>query len=129
LKYKLSPRFIEFIQEHVKAGKHLFTDCTSGLIIAPTGVLDGRPATTNHGALGIARQLFPKVNWVEKQWVEDGNIWIAGGACAGMDMMAHWVIENYGMDLAKLAFVGLDYEPRDIEGNRVLPQQHDVKSA
>jgi len=127
--YQLSPRFIRFIQEHVNAGKHLFTNCTGGLIIAPTGVLDGREATTNHGVLVVAKQLFPKVKWVEKQWVEDGKIWTASGACAGMDMMAHWVVENYGMGLAKLAFYALDYEPRDIEGNRVLPQQHGVKSA
>jgi transcriptional regulator GlxA family with amidase domain len=122
--YTLSPRFAEFIKEHVKAGKQLFTDCTGGLAIASSGVLDGREATTNHAVLEIAKKVAPKVKWVEKQWVEDGNVWTAGGACAGMDMMAHWLIKNYGMELAKFSFYGLDYEPRDIEGNRVLPQQH-----
>jgi len=124
--YKLSERFAEFLRAHVKAGKLLFTDCTGALAIASSGVLDGRTATTNHGALEVAKKMAPKVNWVQKQWVEDGNVWTAGGACAGMDMMAHWVIENLGVELAKLVFYGLDYEPRDVEGNRVLPQQHGV---
>jgi transcriptional regulator GlxA family with amidase domain len=127
--FQLSPRFAEFLRAHVKAGKGLFTNCTGALAIAPSGVLDGKNATTNHGALPIAKQLSPNVKWLEKQWVEDGNIWTAGGACAGMDMIAHWVIKNYGLDLAKLAFYALDYEPRDIDGNRVLPQQHGIASA
>jgi transcriptional regulator GlxA family with amidase domain len=117
---KLSPRFAEFLRVHVKAGKGLFTTCTGALAIAPSGVLDGKTATTNHGVLQLAKQLSPNVNWVQKRWVEDGNIWTAGGACAGMDMMAHWVIKNYGMELAKMSFFGLDYEPRDIDGRRVI---------
>jgi transcriptional regulator GlxA family with amidase domain len=122
--FKLCERFAEFLRAHVAAGKGLFTNCTGALVISPSGVLDGKTATTNHMALPIAREMSPKVNWVEKQWVEDGNIWTAGGACAGMDMMAHWVIENYGMEVAKWAFGPLDFEPRDVDGNRVLPQQH-----
>jgi transcriptional regulator GlxA family with amidase domain len=127
--HKLSRRFAEFLRAQVKAGKGLFTTCTGALAIAPSGVLDGKIATTNHGVLQLAKQMSPNVQWVQKQWVEDGNIWTAGGACAGMDMMAHWVIKNYGIDLAKLSFNGLDYEPRDIDGNRVLPQQHGVATS
>lgn len=41
-------------------------------------------------------------------------------------MMAHWVIQNYGMEVAKLGFYAMDFEPRDINGNRLLPQQHGV---
>jgi hypothetical protein len=61
------------------------------------------------------------IKWVKKQWAKDRNIWTAGGAYARMDMMAHWVIKNYSIDLGKLSFYGLDYEPRDINGNHVLP--------
>ena len=124
--YKIPERFADFLREHVKAGKQLFTTCTGALAIASSGVLDGKTATANNGVLAAASQVAPKVDWVEKQWVEDGNVWTAGGACAGMDMIAHWVIKNLGMELAKLVFYGLDYEPRDVDGNRVLPQQHGV---
>ena len=127
--FHLSDRFAEFLRAHVKAGKGIFTTCTGGLAIAPSGVLDGKNATTNHGALEIAKKMSPNVRWTQKQWVVDGNIWTAGGACAGMDMIANWVIQNYGMDIARLGLYALDFEPRDIEGNRVLPQQHGVTSA
>ncbi len=125
--FDLSPRFVEFIHEHVKRGKVLFTTCTGGIVAAAAGVLDGKNATTNHGAVPTAKHLFPKVKWTqEKQWVVDGQFWTSGGACAGMDMMANWVMENYDMDVAKGGFMVLDYEPRDVTKKMVFPQQRGV---
>jgi transcriptional regulator GlxA family with amidase domain len=86
--------FVEFLQERAKEVKTIFTTCTGGMVVAAAGILDGIEATTNHGAVPIAQQMLPKVKWTkEKQWVvsEGGKFWTAGGACAGMDMMAHWV--------------------------------------
>ena len=97
--------------------------------MAASGVLDGKNATVNHMMLGGARQTFPKVNWVERQWVVDGEVRTAGGACAGMDMVADWVIANYGMEIARFGLQGLDFEPRDVEGALVLPRQHGVEIA
>jgi transcriptional regulator GlxA family with amidase domain len=112
---------VEFIRSRAKEVKLLFTTCTGGMVAAHAGVLNGKNATTNHGAVPIAKQIYPDVKWTaEKQWVVDGNTWTAGGACAGMDMMAHWVIENYGMDVAVAGFIALDYKPRDVEG-KLLP--------
>lgn len=124
--YRLSDRFAEFLCAHAKAGKGIFTTCTGAFAISASGVLDGKNATTNHGALDVAKKMSPYVHWKKTQWVVDGDFWTAGGACAGMDMMATWVIQNYGMEVAKLAFRALDFEPRDIDGNRMFPQQHGV---
>jgi transcriptional regulator GlxA family with amidase domain len=118
--FQLSPEYAEFVKNHVKAGKGIFCTCTGAMAIASTGVLDGKRATTNHNALEMAREFRPDVKWEKKQWVVDGNIWTAGGACAGMDMMAHWVVENYGVEVAKHGFKGLDYVPRDVEGKQLL---------
>lgn len=126
--YNLSLRFSEFIQKHVEAGKVLFTTCTGALAVAASGVLDGKNATVNHAFLDMAKQVAPNVKWQKKQWVVDGNIWTAGGACAGMDMFASWVITNYGMDIARIALGGLDFEPRDVDGALVLPRQHGAES-
>jgi hypothetical protein len=43
----------------------------------------------SHVTNSTRNRLYLKVNWAEKQWVKDGNIWTAGGACARIDMMAH----------------------------------------
>ena len=64
--------------------------------------------------------MIPKVKWTrEKQWVINGKFWTAGGAFAGTDMFAHWVMENYGRDVAEAEYTALDFEPRDANGNRV----------
>ena len=44
-------------------------------------------------------------------------------------MMASWVIQNCGIDVTKQSFHALDFEPRDTDENRVLPQQHGVPAA
>ncbi|KAK0111721.1 hypothetical protein ONS95_002062 [Cadophora gregata] len=120
LTFKLDEKFAEFIRKHVESGKGVFTTCTGGLAISSSGVLDGRKATTNHQALEMARQMRPQVNWVKEQWVEDGQFWTAGGACAGMDMFSHWVAKHYAPEVAAVGLDGLDFEPRDIEGKRAL---------
>jgi len=125
--FNLDERFAAFVRAHVEAGKTLFTTCTGAWAIAGTGLLDGKRATTNHALIDLAVQQYPKVAWTrEKRWVVDGNLWTAGGACAGMDMVAHWVVENYGTDVARMAFFGLDYEPRDVDGKAaaVIPPLH-----
>ncbi|KAG4422776.1 hypothetical protein IFR04_004124 [Cadophora malorum] len=118
--FKLDEKFADFIRKHVAAGKGIFTTCTGGMAISSSGVLDGRKATTNHQALEMAKQMRPQVNWVKEQWVEDGQFWTAGGACAGMDMFSHWVAKHYAPEIAAIGLMGLDFEPRDIEGKRVL---------
>jgi transcriptional regulator GlxA family with amidase domain len=110
--------FIKFMQERVKEVKTIFTTCTGGMIAAASGILDGIEATTNHDAVAVAQKMMPNVKWTKaKQWVvsEGGKFWTAGGACAGMDMFAHWVIENYGMEVAMCGFRALDYHPRGLD--------------
>ena len=81
----MPPAMANFIRERTKQVKILFTTCSGGMVAAATGVLDGKEATTNHGAVPMSKQIFPQVKWTrEKQWVRDGSFITAGGACAGM---------------------------------------------
>lgn len=119
-KEHLTPAFEKFLKAHVAAEKGLFMTCTGSFAIAGSGVLDGKRATVNHALLEFAAMKFPNVKWVKEQWVVDGKIWSAGGACAGMDMMASWVRENYDADVAKVGLAMLDFEPRDIHGKVIV---------
>jgi transcriptional regulator GlxA family with amidase domain len=125
--FELHPKFADLIQNHVAAGKLLFTTCTGAAVAAAAGVLDGKNATVNHAVVPFVKQKFPNVNWTdEKKWVVDGNVWTAGGAVAGMDMFAHWLKDTFGLDVLILASSLLDYEPRDIDGIlNVFPKRFD----
>ncbi|KAI1123711.1 class I glutamine amidotransferase-like protein [Nemania abortiva] len=125
--FQLHPKYAEFIRRHVAAGKLLFTTCTGAYVAALAGVLDGKNATINHVEFEWTKKRFPQVKWTtEKQWVVDGNIWTGSGAVAGMDMFAHWIKDNWGFDVLTAGAMGLDYEPRDIDGLlTVLPKRYD----
>lgn len=115
--FKLDPKQADFIRDHVAAGKTLFTNCTGSAVVASTGVLDGKNATINNVAIQLVKQLYPNVKWTnEKKWIVHDNIWTAGGAVAGMDMFAHWLKENFGLDVLTCAASMLDFEPRDVDG-------------
>ncbi|CAI7582759.1 unnamed protein product [Penicillium palitans] len=118
---------IELIRRHAASGKLLFTTCTGAAVVAATGVLDGRRATVNNLEYNWIKEKYPNVKWTkEKKWIVDGNIWTGSGAVAGMDMVAHWIKENFGLDVLIQAGLSLDYEPRDVDGLfNVLPQRYD----
>jgi transcriptional regulator GlxA family with amidase domain len=118
--YVLSQPFKDFIMSRLDDLKIIFTTCTGAMVLAQTGLLDGKQATTNHICVPMAREMYPRIEWTtEKQWVVDEKFWTSGGACAGMDMMAHWVTERCGREVAEAGFAALDYEPRDINKKQV----------
>ncbi|KAF2094742.1 class I glutamine amidotransferase-like protein [Rhizodiscina lignyota] len=125
--FEFPPEYIEFIRRHVAAGKLLFTNCTGASHVAATGVLDGKNATVNNQEFEWVKKQFPKVKWTkEKKWIIDGNIWTGSGAVAGMDMISHWLKENFGLDVLIAGSSGLDFEPRNNDGLfEVLPQRYD----
>ncbi|KAJ6131768.1 DJ-1 domain InhA-type [Penicillium samsonianum] len=121
----IPPAIASFVCERADEVKTVFTTCTGGIFASVLGLLDGLNATTNHEVMPLARELAPNVKWTtEKNWVVDGKFWTAGGACVGMDMMAHWVIENYGREVAEAGFAALAYEPRDVDGKQVALTRH-----
>ncbi|KAF9872410.1 DJ-1/PfpI family protein [Colletotrichum karsti] len=125
--FTLKPEFAEYIRRHIAAGKLVFTNCTGAGVVAMTGALDGRNATINNVEYEWAKKQYPNVKWTkEKKWVVDGNIWTAAGAVTGMDMVAHWLQQTYGSDVMMLATMGLDFEPRDVNGvQSVIPKRYD----
>ena len=123
----LPPKLQDLIRRHAASGKLLFTICTGAAVVAATGVLDGRRATVNNLEYNWLKKKYPNVKWTkEKKWIIDGNIWTGSGAVAGMDMVAHWIKETFGLDILIQAALSLDYEPRNVDGLfNVLPQRYD----
>jgi transcriptional regulator GlxA family with amidase domain len=73
----------KFMKEVAKETKNILTACTGAMWLASSGVLDGKKATTNRMFLGMAKQMYPKVEWMDRRWIVDGEIWTSGGAFAG----------------------------------------------
>lgn len=63
------------------------TVCTGSALLARTGVLDGRRATTNKKAFDWVSSQGPQVDWQRRaRWVVDGKFYTSSGVSAGMDM-------------------------------------------
>ena len=55
--------------------------------MARTGLLDGRPATSNKVAWDWVLEQGPKVDWKRQaRWVDDGDIVTSSGVSARIDM-------------------------------------------
>jgi len=108
--------FIEKIKELANASPFVFTVCTGSPLLATTGLLDGKSATSNKLAWAwiTNAQLHPlwsKVNWIEpKRWVQDGKYLSSGGISAGIDAALFLVSEQYGVDIAKQTASFMEYD-------------------
>jgi transcriptional regulator GlxA family with amidase domain len=92
------------------AGIPLASVCTGGMLLAEAGVLEGRPATTHHGALEELRERGADV--VEERVVDDGDVLSAGGVTSGIDL-ALWLVERErGRDAADAVAREMEHERR-----------------
>ncbi len=86
------------------------TVCTGSALLARTGVMDGRPATSNKISWDWVVQQGPRVLWKRKaRWVDDGNLVTSSGVSAGIDMTLALVSRLLGRDVAVNAARNMEY--------------------
>ncbi|KAL7267414.1 hypothetical protein RUND412_010002 [Rhizina undulata] len=91
--------------------QYLVTICTGSAVVAQTGILDGKKATSNKAAWGWVTSQGPKVYWKgHARWVVDGNIWTSSGVAAGLDATFAFVKYLYGDEIATNIANTLEYE-------------------
>ena len=86
------------------------TVCTGSALLARTGLMDGRPATSNKVAWDWVVQQGPRVKWQRQaRWVDDGNLVTSSGVSAGVDMALSVIARLHGVDMARQAARGMEY--------------------
>jgi len=86
------------------------TVCTGSALLARTGLMDGRSATSNKIAWDWVVQQGPKVLWKRKaRWVDDGNLITSSGVSAGTDMALALIARLHGRDMAVSAARNMEY--------------------
>jgi len=77
------------------------TVCTGSALLARTGRLDGRPATSNKIAWNWVIEQGPRVVWQRRaRWVDDGDVLTSSGVSAGTDMALALIARLHGHDMA-----------------------------
>jgi transcriptional regulator GlxA family with amidase domain len=86
------------------------TVCTGSALLARTGLMDGRPATSNKIAWEWVLQQGPRVRWRRTaRWVDDGNLLTSSGVSAGIDMTLALIARLHGRDMAETAARNMEY--------------------
>ena len=86
------------------------TVCTGSALLARTGRLDGRPATSNKIAWDWVVEQGPRVCWQRRaRWVDDGNVLTSSGVSAGIDMTLALIARLNGRDMALAAARNMEY--------------------
>ncbi len=98
----------EVIQQAHAAGIKIASVCTGALLVAKTGLLKNRPATTHQSAREDLEKLGALVK--EQRVVDEGDILSSGGITSGIDL-ALWILEKFGSaELSQQVSEQLEYE-------------------
>jgi putative intracellular protease/amidase len=101
---------IDLINQISTASKYVFTVCTGTALLAATGLLDGRKATSNKKAFDWVMSTGKKVNWIRQaRWVVDDKYYTSSGVSAGMDMTLGFLSDIHGNEFAKKIAFEIEY--------------------
>lgn len=106
-----SPAVLEWIRNSTKTTDVTMSVCTGAFILARTGLLSGKSATTFHGAFKPFAAAFPDVHLQRgARFVEEGNLATAGGLSSGIDLALHVVERYYGREAAQKTAYNMEYQ-------------------
>jgi putative intracellular protease/amidase len=109
-----TPAKIEWIRETSRNAEVVMSVCTGAFLLAQTGLLDGKRATTHHDYYDDFAKTFPKVQLVRgPRFVDEGKLKTAGGLTSGIALALHVVEEMYGKGRADLLARYLEYVRTD----------------
>lgn len=103
-------RWIDAIQKVSERASYVLTVCTGTALLAKTGLLDGRQATSNKKAFQWVVSNGDKVHWNKRaRWVVDGKYFTSSGVTAGMDMSLGFIEIMHGSALAERVAKDIEY--------------------
>jgi putative intracellular protease/amidase/YHS domain-containing protein len=106
-----SPAMLEWIRGNSKDTDLTMSVCTGAFVLAKTGLLSGKSATTFHGAFRPFAIEFPDVHLKRgARFVEDGNLATAGGLSSGIDLALRVVERYFGHEVARKTAYELEYQ-------------------
>src|SRR5881398_2111095 len=108
---KPSEATLEWIRKSTKSTDVTMSVCTGAFVLARTGLLSGKAATTFHGAFVSFANEFPEIHLKRgARFVEDGNLATAGGLSSGIDLALRVVERYFGREIAERTAYTLEYQ-------------------
>ena len=106
-----SPAILEWIRKSSETTDVTMSVCTGAFLLAKTGLLNGKSATTYHGAFGRFATEFPDIQIKRgARFVENGNLATAGGLSSGIDLALRVIERYYGREVAQKTAYNMEYQ-------------------
>ena len=110
---KANDAMLEWIRTSTKSTDVTMSVCTGAYVLAKTGLLSGKSATTFHMAYEDFAVEFPDIHLKRgARFVEDGNLASSGGLTSGMDLAFRVVERYFGRDVAEETAYNIEYQGR-----------------
>lgn len=93
---------VDWVKRAAPHARRVVSICGGAMLLAKTGLLDGRHATTHWRLLDALQAEFPQIT-VERGpiYVQDGPVWTSGGVSSGFDLTLALVEDDQGFNLAR----------------------------
>jgi transcriptional regulator GlxA family with amidase domain len=91
-----SRQAIPWLLKHHKAGTTLASVCTGAFLLAQTGLLDGKRATTHWGFAELFRKRYPQVDLRPECLITDEGSLVCGGGAFSYFDLSLYLVERYG---------------------------------
>lgn len=99
----IAPEVVNAAKAHAAHASRVASVCTGAFLLAETGLLDGRRATTHWKKALQFQQRYPSVRTeVDAIFVSDGPIWSSAGVTAGIDLALALIEADQGPEIARL---------------------------
>lgn len=103
-------QLIDKIRAICQLSKFVLTVCTGSALLAKTGLLDGKKATSNKRAFDWVTTQGENVNWIRKaRWTKDEKFYTSAGVSAGMDMTLGFLSDLHGLEFARKTAFEIEY--------------------
>jgi len=101
----------QWIRKSTKTTDVTMSVCTGAFVLASTGLLSGKSATTFHAAFAEFEAQFPDIHLKRgARFVEDGNLASSGGLSSGIDLAFRVIERYYGRAAAERTAYNIEYQ-------------------
>jgi transcriptional regulator GlxA family with amidase domain len=98
---RVQPEAVDWIRRRYRQGAHVASVCSGAFVLAETGLLDGKTATTHWAFADRFRRRYPRIRLkTERMVTDEGDLFCSGGANAGVDLALYLVAKYCGREVA-----------------------------
>lgn len=94
-------RVLDALRDAHARGARLLSICSGAFVLAATGLLDGKRATTHWRYADALRSRYPQIEVdPDVLYVDEGSLLTSAGSAAGLDLCLHLVRRDWGAEIA-----------------------------